>query len=116
MPSSDLTPGSVVWATLDPVRGREQSGHRPALVVASARYLETVTSLTIVVPITSVDRGWINHVRLDGEHGLDRASWAMTEQPRTLARDRLTSIAGRANNRCLAEIRMWLADFLELQP
>lgn len=109
-----LAPGSVAWAKLAPVRGREQRGHRPVLVIASSGYLEAVTTLAVVLPITTVDRGWPNHVRLVGRHGLDRPSWVMTEQPRTLSRERFTSIAGEVDPGCLAQVRLWLGDFLDL--
>jgi mRNA interferase MazF len=107
----DLTPGDLCWAELDPVRGREQSGRRPVLVVASADYLRAVTSLAIVVPVTSVDRGWPNHVPIV-DPGLSRPSWAMTEQPRTLNRDRLVGVLGRVVRATLDRVRTWLADFL----
>ncbi|WP_242868611.1 type II toxin-antitoxin system PemK/MazF family toxin [Microbacterium oxydans] len=112
--SSELAPGRVVWAALEPVRGREQGGHRPVLVVASAGYLDAVTTLAIVLPITTTDRGWPNHVVVDGPSGLDRPSWIMTEQPRTLSRDRLTGTAGEVTEECMASVRVWLGDFLEL--
>jgi len=111
---SDLAPGAVAWASLEPVRGREQGGHRPVLVIASAGYLDAVTTLAIVLPITTVNRGWPNHVRVEGASGLERPSWIMTEQPRTLTRERLTAVAGAVNDECLASVRMWLGDFLDL--
>ncbi|WP_206447515.1 type II toxin-antitoxin system PemK/MazF family toxin [Agrococcus sp. KRD186] len=114
MTAIELTPGTVSWVTLDPVRGREQGGHRPVLVVASAGYLDAVTTLVVVLPITSVDRGWPNHIPVDGPSGLRAPSWIMTEQPRTLSRDRITSIAGSVSVACLAGARRWLADFLDL--
>jgi mRNA interferase MazF len=110
----DLAPGVVAWATLEPVRGREQGGHRPVLVIASTGYLEAVTTLVIVLPISTVDRGWPNHVAIDGPSGLDRPSWIMSEQPRTLSRDRITGIAGQVSQVCLATVRVWLSDFLDL--
>jgi len=110
----DLAPGVVAWASLEPVRGREEGGHRPVLVVASAGYLDAVTTLAIVLPITTADRGWPNHVRVEGSSGLERPSWIMTEQPRTLARERLTAVAGAISNECLVSVRMWLGDFLDL--
>ena len=110
----ELTPGAVAWASLEPVLGREQGGHRPVLVVASAGYLDAVTTLAIVLPITTVDRGWPNHIPVDGASGLEQSSWVMTEQPRTLARDRLTRISGEVSPSCLASVRMWLGDFLDL--
>ena len=114
MTDLELTPGVVAWASLDPVRGREQGGHRPVLVVASAGYLDAVTTLVIVLPITTVDRGWPNHVPVEGASGLDRSSWVMTEQPRTLSRDRLRRVSGRVSSSCLAAVRTWLGDFLDL--
>ena len=108
--------GSVCWAELDPTRGREQGGRRPVLVVASHAYLDVVTSLALVVPVTSVDRGWPNHVPLRGAAGLDRPSWAMTEQIRTVSRDRLVAVAGVVDDETLADVDVFLADFLGLRP
>lgn len=114
MTEAELAPGVIAWAALEPVRGREQGGHRPVLVIASAGYLDAVTTLVIALPITTTDRGWPNHVFVDGPSGLDRPSWIMTEQPRTLSRDRLTQIAGQISTDCLTSVRSWLGDFLDL--
>lgn len=110
----ELAPGTIAWASLEPVRGREQGGHRPVLIVASTGYLDAVTTLAIVLPITTTDRGWPNHIRVEGPTGLDRDSWIMTEQPRTLTRDRLTGVAGTVSPGCLSRVRTWLGDFLDL--
>ncbi|MCK0112468.1 type II toxin-antitoxin system PemK/MazF family toxin [Ornithinimicrobium sp. F0845] len=110
MPTSpDLAPGDIVWAELDPAMGREQGGRRPVVVVASSGFLDVVDSLAIVVPVTSVDRGWPNHVRLGR---IQRPSFAMTEQVRAVARRRLHGRLGHAAPQELADIRMWLSDFL----
>ncbi|MPS75938.1 type II toxin-antitoxin system PemK/MazF family toxin [Microbacterium sp. K35] len=114
MADPDLAPGVIVWVSLEPVCGREQGGHRPVLLVASAGYLDAVTTLVIGLPITTTDRGWPNHIRIDGPSGLDRPSWVMTEQPRTLTRERITGVAGRVSADCLASVRLWLGDFLDL--
>ena len=64
-----------MWIELDPVRGREQSGRRPALVVASDLYLEQADTLMIIVPATTTDRGWPNHIPVRGPQlGLPRAT------------------------------------------
>lgn len=104
----------MLWCDLDPTRGREQPGRRPVVVVAADDYLEVVDTLTIVVPVTSVDRGWPNHVLLAGRPGLGRPSWAMTEQPRTISRDRVTDVAGAVDAVTMAAIDSWLGDFLAL--
>ena len=113
-PRRDLSAGDIVWVSLAPTRGREQSGHRPAVIVAGSDYLDAATTLAIVLPVTSVDRGWPNHVQLTGPTGLEVDSWAMTEQVRTISRDRITGFAGRIDSGCLAQLRLHLRDYLEL--
>ncbi len=109
-----LHPGTVAWADLSPTRGREQSGRRPVVVVSSEEYLQAVTTVALVLPVTTTDRGWPNHVRLTGPHGLPAPSWAMTEQIRTVARDRLGEPVGTVDAPCLDALRLWLSDFLDL--
>jgi mRNA interferase MazF len=107
--------GAAVWVNLDPTRGREQAGTRPAVVIASDGYLASVRDLVIVIPVTTRDRRWPHHVRLGGEHlALERASFAMTEQPRTIARTRITGGAGAVGPDAMAEIDQWLRDFTDL--
>lgn len=106
-------PGAVVWVNLDPTVGREQAGRRPAVIVSSFGYLEAVTELAIVVPATTTDRGWPQHVQLTGPTlNLSRPTFAMTEQPRTISRQRIASTSGVVDSDCLASIRRWLSDFL----
>lgn len=112
---AELRRGMVVWAELDPVRGREQSGRRPALVVASDLYLEQADTLVIVVPATTRDRGWPNHVPLTGRAlDLPEATFAMTEQPRTITRDRLVGVAGMVDIDVMRDVDLWLRDFFAL--
>lgn len=112
-PTEALRPGDVIWVQPEIAVGREQAGRRPALVVASAGYLETVDTLALVVPITSVDRGWPNHIEVIGAQ-LGGRSWAMSEQIRTISRERIVGRAGRTNDATLLGVRNWLADFLDL--
>lgn len=98
---------------LEPIRGRGQGGHCPVLIVASDGYLVALTTLVIVLPTTTTDCGWPNQVRVEGPSGPDRSSWLVTEQLRTLSRDRLTGVAGEVSIDCLAAVRTWLGDFLD---
>lgn len=110
-----LRRGAVVWVDLDPTRGREQAGTRPAVVIASDDYLDSVPELVIVIPVTTRDRRWPHHVRLTGEHlTLSRPSFAMTEQPRTITRARISGHAGIADGNAMVEIDQWLRDFTDL--
>jgi mRNA interferase MazF len=107
-------PGQVVWVALSPTVGREQAGHRPALIVASPGYLAIADTLALVVPVTTAARGWPNHVPLSGPHGLTEPSVAMTEQLRAVSRSRITGASGLVDRHCLDRVRSWLADFLDL--
>lgn len=111
----ELRQGDLVWADFSPKKGREQSGLRPALIVATGEYLDSIPNLVIVVPVTTVDRGLPHHVRLRGASmKLPKPSWALTEQPRTITRERLTTSSGCVDEECLAEVEVRLRDFLGL--
>ena len=110
---TDLAPGDLVWVAPDATVGREQAGRRPAVVVSGIDYLNTVETLAIVVPVTSVDRAWPNHVPL-GDVELPQRSWAMTEQVRTISRERIVERVGRIEAFTLQAMRVWIRDFLDL--
>ncbi|NLP82829.1 type II toxin-antitoxin system PemK/MazF family toxin [Microbacterium sp. CFH 90308] len=86
----------------------------PRLARTGLRAHLEACALDLPVVVTADEAGWPNHVRVDGPSGLDRPSWVMTEQPRTLARERLTRVSGRVDESCLREVRMWLRDFLDI--
>ena len=110
-----LRRGDVVWAAPDPIVGREQQGRRPALIIAGHRYIERIGSLVIFLHITTRDRGWPSHVRLGGpELTLEEASFAITEQVRTIDRRRIIKHAGRVDADTLTSIDRWLHDHLGL--
>jgi len=110
---NELRQGAVVWAWLDPAVGREQTGRRPVVVVSSDEYVDVVTTLLVVVPVSRTDRRWPNHVSVTGVRELPDC-FAMTEQPRTISRGRLGDVIGHVDESCLVEIKQWLADFLGL--
>ena len=55
--------GDVVWITMNPTGGHEQSGRRPALVLSPAAYNGKV-GLAILCPITSRVKGYPFEVRV----------------------------------------------------
>lgn len=108
----ELRPGQIWWAAPETAVGREQAGRRPVLVIANEEYLAAVTTLALVVPITSTDRAWPNHVPLTGGHGLVRRSFAMAEQVRVISRRRMVQHAGDVDVATLATVRRWVIDFV----
>lgn len=101
--------GDVYWVRPDVVVGREQTGRRPFVIVASDVYLELVDTLALGVPISTTDRGWPNHVPIEVS-GL--TGFAMTEQLRTVSRERFDGYVGRVDDTTFTAIREWLADYL----
>jgi len=57
--------GDIVWVEFNPQKGREQAGHRPALVISPYEY-NVKTSLAIVVPVTSKIKEYPFEVKITG--------------------------------------------------
>ena len=84
--------GEVWLADLKPTRGREQTGQRPVLIVSASSFHQSGAGLVIAVPFTTRERGIPTHIEVrppDG--GLREPSFAMCEQVRSIATDRLAS-------------------------
>lgn len=107
--------GEVWFVDLDPVRGHEQAGHRPGLVVSEDLFNEGPSDLVVLLPITTTKRGIPFHVRLEPpEGGLSRESFVKCEDVRSVARERLTRRAGRVTPATMAEIEDRLRILLRL--
>jgi mRNA interferase MazF len=61
--------GDVWLVDLNPTRGREQAGRRPALVVSEDLFNAGPAGLIIVLPITSTIRSIPSHVRVKPPEG-----------------------------------------------
>jgi mRNA interferase MazF len=81
--------GEVWLVQLDPVRGHEQAGTRPVVVISTADFNALPPRLAVVVPITSKQRGVPLHVAIvPPEGGLNLLSWVKCEDLRSLSQDR----------------------------
>ncbi|MBO0867602.1 MAG: type II toxin-antitoxin system PemK/MazF family toxin [Micromonosporaceae bacterium] len=70
--------------------GSEQGGLRPAVIVASAMHSRFPIDMTIVVPLTTRDRGLPHHVPVNSDQaGLRRPSFARTEDIIAVSTQRL---------------------------
>ncbi|MET7461826.1 type II toxin-antitoxin system PemK/MazF family toxin [Nonomuraea sp. NPDC005501] len=67
----------------------------------------------IIVPLTTTERGWDNHIPIgcDGT-GLEKPSWAMAEQVRSVSPLRFTKRIGIVSGDVLHEVTGWIADML----
>jgi len=77
--------------------------------VSSALFLQVVTDLVTVIPVTSTNRGWANHVPAPT---LGPDSVAMTEHIHTISRSRITKYGSCVDEESLDIMRMWIRDFL----
>jgi len=87
--------GDIVWANLDPVRGREQAGRRPVVVVSHDVFNER-SGTVIAMAITSQPQRAGFPLTLELRRGgLPKRSWVKISQIRTLSVERLREGIGR---------------------
>ena len=97
--------GDVWMIDLDPTRGHEQSGRRPALIVSVDQFNHGATGLVIVVPVTSRAKGIPTHVAIDPpEGGLTGRSFAKCEDLRSVPKQRLGQRLGTVKTTTLAAV------------
>ena len=88
--------GDVRWAELDPVRGREQAGHRTVLVISHDVFNQR-SGTVIAMAVTSQEprAGFPLSVKLH-DRSLPKPSWVKVGQIRTLSVERLGRKIGAA--------------------
>jgi mRNA interferase MazF len=91
-----LRRGDIVWADLDPVKGHEQAGHRPVLII-SDDILNRHSGTVIAMALTSQPQraGFPLTFPLPRKTG-GKAAWVKISQIRTLSTKRLGKTVGRA--------------------
>jgi len=88
--------GEIRWADLNPVRGREQSGLRPVLVLSHDVFNErsgTVIAMALTSQAQSAGFPLTQELRLTK---LKQRSWVKISQIRTLSVERIGGRIGRA--------------------
>ena len=107
---------AIVQAMLDPVRGSEQSGLRPVLIVSNEQFNQAIQRFT-VLPLTSARRAlYPSEILLPtGTAGLTRDSIVMAHQIRTISKERLRRQLGYLADETLREsIRDAIREHLDL--
>ena len=104
--------GDIAWVDFDPIKGTEQGGRRPA-VVLSARIYHEQSKRALVCPVTSNARPWPFNVVLPA--GLKTSGVVLIDQIRTIERsERMFSIIERVPDDVLLDIRARLAALLQI--
>ncbi len=87
--------GEIWLVGLDPIKGREQAGMRPALVISVDQFNHGAAELVVVIPITSKAKGIPLHVEVTPpEGGLTITSFAKCEDVRSISTTRLVRRLG----------------------
>jgi mRNA interferase MazF len=102
--------GDIAWVDLDPVKGSEQAGRRPALVLSSVTYHDA-SRRAVICPITSAARPWPFNVPLPA--GLQTTGVVLVDQVRTIDRSiRMFDVIERVPASLLSDVRGRLAALL----
>jgi mRNA interferase MazF len=102
--------GDIAWVELDPVKGSEQAGRRPALVVSDLIYHEA-SKRAVICPISRSDRPWPFNVPLPPS--MKTRGAVLVDQIRTIERaERMFDIIERAPIELMSDVRGKLAALL----
>ena len=87
--------GDIWLVNLNPIKGREQGGKRPCLVVSADLFNQAPSELVVVLPITSKDKEIPFHVEVNPpEGGLKLKSFIKCEDVRSISLERFSQKLG----------------------
>lgn len=95
----------IYWADLDPVKGKEQRGKRPAVII-SGDAMNKNLGIFIICPISSKIKNYAGCVKIDKNkiNKLNEDSEIITFQIRTIAKERMIKKIGEITDEQLKEI------------
>ena len=110
--------GEIWYVDLEPVKGHEQGGNRPVLIVSVDAYNAGPSTIIFIVPITRKDKNIPCHVEiLPNESGLPSKSFILCDHGRSISKDRLDYKKGRCgqiSDTRMREVEYWLKNILGL--
>jgi len=107
--------GDVWFVDLNPARGREQSGRRPALIISVNQFNYGPADLIVLLPITTRDKKIPFHVKINPpEGGLREISFIKCEDIRSVSKERLMKFSGKISDNTFLMIEDRLRILLNL--
>ena len=104
--------GDVRWADLNPVRGHEQAGHRPVLILSHNIFNERSGTVIAVAMTSQEPRAGFPLALESDAAGLTKRSWIKISQIRTLSTDRIGKRIARASDEEVAKVVEGLNEIL----
>ncbi len=96
--------GEIRWADLNPVRGSEQAGRRPVLVLSHDVFNERSGTVIAVAMTSQEPRAGFPLTLASAAPGLPKGSWIKISQIRVLAVERLGKRLARASAEELSRV------------
>lgn len=97
--------GEIWLVDLNPTRGHEQAGKRPALVISVDLFNAGPAGLVVVLPITTKDKKIPLHVRINPpEGGVRETSFIKCEDIRSVSTERLLARLGEVSRDTISEV------------
>lgn len=103
--------GDIYWADLNPVRGREQAGLRPVLILSQDLFNRKSQTVIAMAITSQPQRAGFPLTLAVPEPALPKPSWIKISQVRTISTDRLGKRIGAVEPETLSQV---LEGLLEL--
>ncbi len=104
--------GDIRWADLNPVRGSEQAGRRPVLILSQDVFNERSGTVIAMAITSQPQRAAFPLILALESPRLPKRSWVKISQIRTLAVERIGKKLGSASPEELAQAMEGLNDIL----
>jgi mRNA interferase MazF len=104
--------GEIRWADLNPVRGREQAGQRPVIVLSHDVFNERSGTVIALAMTSQEPRAGFPLTLESRAPGLTKRSWIKISQIRTLSVDRIGRRIAHASEEELAQVLHGLNEIL----
>ena len=104
--------GEIRWADLNPVRGHEQAGERPVLILSHDVFNERSGTVIAVALTTQEPRAGFPLTLELSTSKLAKRSWVKVSQIRTLSTERIGRRVGRASDEEVAGVLDGLFEIL----
>lgn len=105
--------GDIWYANLNPIKGSEQAGHRPVVIV-SGNVVNSHLNIVIAMPLTSKIKNYKGNLVLSPNktNGLTEKSEVLIFHIRSLSKDRLEKKLGTITAEALSILKEGLIDIL----
>ena len=105
--------GEIWFTDLNPVKGSEQAGYRPVIII-SGNLLNVHAKVVVCVPLTTQNKNYHGNLVLDPSptNGLSSRSETLTLNVRSISKDRLLERVGSVSKAELKQIYTTLNEIL----